>query len=92
MDELVELIIGRLPGLRARPAGLWREKLTTDGRQTLRELLDGPIRFTPTGRQYQFDADVTTWKQIAGLVGTPTFVASREEARLVTFLSSGRPA
>jgi hypothetical protein len=36
----------------------WRALLTThvaDGRQPLREVLDGPLRFTPEGKTYRFE-------------------------------------
>ena len=59
---------------------VWREKLTTNGRQTLRELLDGPIRFTPTGKRYKFEAGLTTGDWIASLVGIPPYVASLTNA------------
>jgi hypothetical protein len=50
----------------------WQALLTAnvpDARQALREVLDGPIRFTPDGKQYRFSGIDTTKKLIAGLVG-----------------------
>jgi hypothetical protein len=52
----------------------WRTLLTTsiaDGRQLLREVLDGPLRFAPEDQQYRFTGDVTTGPLVAGLVGLP---------------------
>ena len=40
-----------------------------DGRQALREVLDGPIRFAPDGKQYRFSGRDLTRQFIAGLVG-----------------------
>jgi phosphoglycolate phosphatase-like HAD superfamily hydrolase len=40
----------------------WRQLLTTnieDGRQLLREVLAGPLRFTPEGRSYRFEGEAT---------------------------------
>ncbi len=53
----------------------WQALLTTkvpDARQALREMLDGPIRFAPEGREYRFSGNDTTGKLVAGLVGLPT--------------------
>jgi hypothetical protein len=58
----------------------WRALLTTssvqDGRQLLREVLAGPLAFTPEGQAYRFEGDVTTRPLIAGLVGLPPKLAS----------------
>ena len=35
----------------------WRARLATNGRQVLREVLDGPLRFDPSGEQYRFDGE-----------------------------------
>jgi hypothetical protein len=40
-----------------------------DGRQALREVLDGPIRFAPDGKQYRFSGRDLTRQFIAGVVG-----------------------
>jgi chorismate mutase len=56
----------------------WQGLLTRqveDGRQLLRELLDGPLRFTPEGKDYRFEGTVKTGELIAALV-TPPCVAS----------------
>ena len=50
--------------------GGWRTLLTgsvADGRQLLREVLDGKLVFTPDGRTYKFEADVAT-ERIVGEV------------------------
>ena len=57
----------------------WRALLTeevADGRQALREVLTSPIRFTPEGQAYRFEAEVATGRLIAGCVGAPPCVAS----------------
>ena len=57
----------------------WRELLTThvqDGRQLLREVLAGPLRFTPEGRTYRFEGEAALGQIVAGIAGLPTFVAS----------------
>ncbi|MDQ3420060.1 MAG: recombinase family protein, partial [Acidobacteriota bacterium] len=57
----------------------WTSLLTShvgDGRQLLRELLDGPLRFNPEGKGYRFEGDVTTGPLIAGLVGISPWLAS----------------
>jgi hypothetical protein len=62
----------------------WRALLTeevADGRQALREVLEGPLRFTPKQaedgtRYYEFEGEVATGRLIAGLVGVPPCVAS----------------
>ena len=57
----------------------WRVLLTNehveDGRQFLREVLEGPLVFRPEGRMYRFDGPVTFGKAIEGLV-LPPWVAS----------------
>ena len=40
-----------------------------DGRQLLREVLDGPLQFTPDGKRYRFTGPLATGRIIAGLVG-----------------------
>jgi hypothetical protein len=55
----------------------WRSLLTRnvqDGRELLRQVLAGPIRFTPEGRIYRFDGRARLGQLMAG-VATP-FVAS----------------
>ena len=56
----------------------WRSLLgrqTQDGRQLLRELLEGPIRFMPDGEMYRFHGKAALWKLLAGaasnLCGVP---------------------
>ncbi|HSL21511.1 MAG TPA: hypothetical protein VK886_08245 [Vicinamibacterales bacterium] len=61
------------------PLEHWRKLLTAnveDGRQLLREVLEGPLRFTPEQRTYRFEGDVATGRSVAGLVGVPPCVAS----------------
>ena len=36
----------------------WRGLLKSDGRQLLREALDGPIRFTRDGSEYRFSGSL----------------------------------
>ncbi len=57
----------------------WRDLLTrqvAEGRQALREVLEGPLRFTPEGKSYRFEGEVATGRLVAGLI-TPC-VASPE--------------
>jgi hypothetical protein len=56
-----------------RMLGQWRELLTddvADARRVLRELLEGPLRFTPlfegTKRGYRFEGAVTIGQFLAG--------------------------
>jgi hypothetical protein len=54
----------------------WREMLSggdvQDGRGLLREVLEGPIRFTPDERTYRFDGLLSFGKLLAGIVPLPT--------------------
>jgi hypothetical protein len=50
----------------------WRALLATDGRQFLREVLDGPVRFAADGKQYRFAGSTTTGQLIAALLGDST--------------------
>jgi site-specific DNA recombinase len=62
-----------------KQVGRWRSLLTeqvADGRQLLREVLEGPLRFTAEGGAYRFEGDVATGRLVAGLVGVPPCVAS----------------
>jgi hypothetical protein len=57
----------------------WRALLTeqvADGRQLLREVLEGPLKFRPEGRSYRFEGTVRTGRLVAGLVGVPPFGTS----------------
>jgi Recombinase zinc beta ribbon domain len=57
----------------------WRAMLTNhvqDGRQVLREVLAGPLRFTPEGRLYRFEGEASIGGLLAGIADLPTFVAS----------------
>ena len=57
----------------------WRALLTKrveDGRQLLREVLAGPLRFTPEGKTYRFEGEAAIGRLVAGIVGLPTVVAS----------------
>jgi site-specific DNA recombinase len=59
----------------------WRALLTkhtSDGRQLLREVLAGPLRFTPEGRTYRFEGELAVGRLLAGKVGlTTSLVAVR---------------
>jgi hypothetical protein len=64
--------------------GLLTGQDTQDGRELLRQALDGPIRFTPDNRRYQFTGEVAMGGLLSGIVGVSTFVASprgHEEGR-----------
>ena len=53
----------------------WRSLLTKhvqDGRQLLREVLAGPLRFTPVERTYQFEGEASIGRLLAGMAGLPT--------------------
>jgi len=54
----------------------WRALLTKrveDGRQLLREVLAGPLRFTPEGKTYRFDGEEAEIRQLlAGVASLPT--------------------
>ncbi len=57
----------------------WRALLTThveDGRQLLREVLAGPLQFTPEGRTYRFEGEASIGRMLAGMAGLPTFGTS----------------
>ena len=52
----------------------WRQMLTSDvqeGRQVLREVLVGPLRFAPEGRAYRFEGEAPLGRTIAALIGVP---------------------
>ena len=61
--------------------GQWRQLLTTnieDGRRLLREVLSGPLRFTPEGRSYRFEGEATLGPIVAGIAGLPmSFLSHR---------------
>ena len=50
----------------------WRTRLATDGRKVLREVLNGPLRFDPSGTQYRFEGATRTGELITGLIGDST--------------------
>jgi site-specific DNA recombinase len=55
----------------------WRGMLakhTSDGRQLLREVLTGPLRFTPEGRTYRFEGEASVGRLLAGVVDVATFM------------------
>jgi hypothetical protein len=57
----------------------WRALLTKrveDGRQLLREVLSGPLRFTPQRKTYRFEGDAAIGRMLAGVAGIATFLAS----------------
>jgi len=51
-------------------------KRVEDGRQLLREMLTGPLRFTPIKRSYQFEGKSAIGRIVVGMVGLPTVLAS----------------
>jgi len=57
----------------------WRTLLTTnveDGRQLLRRVLAGPVRFTPERRSYAFAGDVSIGRLLSGTAEVAPFMAS----------------
>jgi hypothetical protein len=60
----------------------WRALLTSDirdGRELLRQVLAGPVRFVPDDRRYRFEGEAAVgrlFRGIAGLSSLSTFVAS----------------
>ena len=53
-------------------------KHTAEGRQLLREVLAGPLRFTPEGRTYRFNGEAAVGHMLAGTAGlTTSLVAVR---------------
>jgi hypothetical protein len=49
----------------------WQAQLVTNARQTLREVLDGPVRLTPTPKkEYRFEGNTSTGNFTAGLIGS----------------------
>ena len=59
---------------------VWRSLLTRqtqDGRQLLREILDGPIRFMPDGKMYRFHGKAALGKLLAGVVTNVSGVPGR---------------
>ena len=63
---------GYLDGWRA----LLSKKQVQDGRQLLREMLAGPLTFTPQGRTYRFQGDVTLTGMFAGMAGVATYLVA----------------
>jgi hypothetical protein len=55
----------------------WRALLATkqvqDGRQLLREMLAGPLTFTPDGRTCGFEGEAALGGLLAGVAGVATF-------------------
>jgi hypothetical protein len=49
---------------------------TTHGRQLLREMLVGPITFTPNGRAYRFEGEASFGRLLSGEAGLPTNVVA----------------
>lgn len=58
----------------------WQSLLSTkrveDGRQLLREVLVGPLRFTPEGRKYRFDGDAAVGGLLARIAGVAPFMVA----------------
>ena len=53
-------------------------KHTSDGRQLLREVLAGPLRFTPEGRTYRFEGELAVGRMLSEMAGlTTSLVAVR---------------
>ena len=60
----------------------WRGLLSrniADGRQLLREVLAGPLRFAPEERQYRFTGEVPIDRILSGIVGVPTLWRPRAD-------------
>jgi hypothetical protein len=51
--------------------GRWRDDLLVNGRQVLRDILDGPLFFLAEDGHYRFEGALKTGDLIAGLVGFP---------------------
>ncbi len=57
----------------------WRALLTNhveDGRRLLREVLEGPLRFTPERKAYRFEGEAAIGRLFAGVAGVAPFLAS----------------
>jgi hypothetical protein len=58
----------------------WRALLSTkhvqDGRQLLREVLAGPLRFTPEGRTYRFEGHAALGGMFAGIADVATLMVA----------------
>ena len=58
----------------------WHALLSTkqvqDGRQLLREVLAGPLTFTPEGRTYRFEGEAAFGGMLAGIAGVTTFMVA----------------
>jgi site-specific DNA recombinase len=57
----------------------WRALLTNhveDGRRLLREVLAGPLRFTPERKAYRFEGEAAIGRLFAGVAGVAPFLAS----------------
>jgi site-specific DNA recombinase len=57
----------------------WRRLLTSsieDGRNLLRQVLGGPLRFVPEKKQYRFEGVAAIDRLLSGIAGLPTCVAS----------------
>ena len=67
------------PAVRDKLA-VWRSLLTRqtqDGRQLLREILEGPIRFMPDGKMYRSHRQAALGKLLAGAVTNVSGVPGR---------------
>ena len=51
-------------------------KHTQDGRQLLREVLAGPLRFTPEGKTYRFEGEASIGTMLAGSIGVAPFLVA----------------
>jgi hypothetical protein len=63
--------------------GRWRALLKNhveDGRQLLREVLAGPLMFTPEQRSYRFEGEAAIGRAFAGMAGLPTLESSLLQA------------
>ena len=57
----------------------WRSLLTTnvaDGRQLLRQVLVGPLRFTPEDQTYRFEGEAAIGRLLTGVAELAPFLAS----------------
>jgi hypothetical protein len=77
----------------ARASRGWRALLTArvaDGRQLLREVLAGPLRFTPEGRTYRFEGEAAIGRLRAGMAGLhPPCWRPQRDSRRREYRSSG---
>jgi len=59
-------------------------------RQLLREVLAGPLRFTPDGRTYRLEGEASIGRLLAGVAGVATFMVRPGGFEPTAFGSGGR--